>query len=183
MPALNFVTVDVFTSTRFAGNPLAIVRIPPGQNVSTEQMQTIAFEFNLSETVFIHERQPDSNEKDPEWRIRIFFPRTELPFAGHPTIGTACYALSTLAPASKGRLLCNAGPIELTYTDGVARASIPHNFHQHTEVPFTLEEVYTLQPALRKSGVRPKAIDTLSPVKGMNFVSVELPDLEALGEV
>ena len=180
MPQLNFVTVDVFTTTRFEGNPLAICKIPTGQDVSTEQMQKIAFEFNLSETLFIRERQSLDDEA-PEWRVRIFFPTQELPFAGHPTIGAACYALGTLANnARKGKLICNAGPIELDYADGVARASIPHNFHRHQETPFTLEQVYELQPALKKSEIEPQAIDVLSPVKGMTFVSIELPDLEAL---
>ena len=180
MPRLSFVTLDVFTTTRFKGNPLAVVKLPNGHDVSTQQMQTIAFEFNLSETLFIHE-QKSTEDGTPEWRVRIFFPTSELPFAGHPTIGAACYAFGTLADnAPRGRLICNAGPIEIDYQDRVAKASIPHSFHRHTDVPFSLEQVYELQPALQKAGVRPSAIDTLSPVKGMNFVSIELPDLTAL---
>ena len=130
MPQLSFATVDVFTTTRFAGNPLAIVRIPKGHEVRMEQMQTIAREFNLSETVFLHEHDHDDS-RPPEWRVRIFMTDAELPFAGHPTIGTACYTLSTLAHhhASRGRLVCNAGPVELEYEHGVATASIPHNVH------------------------------------------------------
>lgn len=183
MPSLNFVTLDVFTQTRFAGNPLAVVKISQNHEISTEQMQSIAREFNLSETLFIHERPSGSSDEIPKWRVRIFFPTSELPFAGHPTIGAACYALSTLAPgAEKGRLICNAGRIELEYAAGVAKAAIPHNFHKHTEVQFTLDQVYQLQPALKKSGhsLEKKAISVLSPVKGMNFVCVELPDLEML---
>ena len=180
MRSLAFVTLDVFTTTRFKGNPLAVVKLPNGQDVSTQQMQTIAFEFNLSETLFIHE-QKSTEDGTPEWRVRIFFPTAELPFAGHPTIGAACYALGTLANnVPRGRLICNAGPIEVDYEDGVAKASIPHNFHRHVEVPFSLEEVYELQPALKKARVKLNAVDTLSPVKGMNFVSVELPNLKAL---
>ena len=78
-----FVTLDVFTSERFTGNPLAVVLDAEG--LDTNRMQAIAREFNLSETVFV--APPD----DPHQRadIRIFTPGRELPFAGHPTVGTA----------------------------------------------------------------------------------------------
>ena len=75
-----FHTFDVFTDTRFAGNPLAIV--PDGEGLDTQQMQAIAREFNLSETVFI---LPPENEAHSA-RVRIFTPGRELPFAGHPTV-------------------------------------------------------------------------------------------------
>ena len=78
-----FVTLDVFTDKRFAGNPLAVVLEPDG--LETAAMQTIAREFNLSETVFV---QPPKN-KAHRARLRIFTPANELPFAGHPTVGTA----------------------------------------------------------------------------------------------
>jgi trans-2,3-dihydro-3-hydroxyanthranilate isomerase len=78
-----FVTLDVFTETRFAGNPLAVVREPEG--LDTAAMQQIAREFNLSETVFV---QPPEN-KAHRAKLRIFTPASELPFAGHPTVGTA----------------------------------------------------------------------------------------------
>lgn len=79
MPRLAFVTVDVFTTTRFAGNPLAIVRIPKDQYVTNAQMQTIAREFNLSETVFLFEDTEDANGV-PKWVLRIFMTDHELPF-------------------------------------------------------------------------------------------------------
>ena len=186
MPQLSFVTVDVFTRTRFQGNPLAICKVPAGQDVSTEQMQRIAFEFNLSETLFLYEHrsQAPTGSDAPEWRVRIFLTTQELPFAGHPVIGAACYALGELADYSDtGRLVCNAGPIEISYGKGVAKASIPHNVHVHTETEFTVDQVYELQPGLQKAGTKPKSIDLVSPVKGMSFVCVELPDLEALGTV
>jgi trans-2,3-dihydro-3-hydroxyanthranilate isomerase len=78
-----FITLDVFTGDRLAGNPLAVVLDAEG--LAPDRMQAIAREFNLSETVFV--LPPD----DPRWRatIRIFTPMQELPFAGHPTVGTA----------------------------------------------------------------------------------------------
>jgi trans-2,3-dihydro-3-hydroxyanthranilate isomerase len=78
-----FVTLDVFTDTALAGNPLAVVL--DGVGLSTERMQAIAREFNLSETVFVMPPAEPSRRAD----IRIFTPRYELPFAGHPTVGTA----------------------------------------------------------------------------------------------
>ena len=180
---LSFITVDVFTQTRFLGNPLAIVRIPKGKDVSTKQMQTIAREFNLSETLFIHEAQK-SNDGVTEWRVRIFLVNNEVPFAGHPTIGAACYALGTLADgAGKGRLVCKAGPIEIEYADGFAKAGIPHNFHRHVENQVSVENVYRLHPALKKGEAAVKSVEVASPVKGMNFAMIELESIDALGLV
>lgn len=80
---LAFHTLDVFTQTRFGGNPLAVVHEADG--LDTKQMQAIAREFNLSETVFVLKPLNPAHSA----RIRIFTPRAELPFAGHPTVGTA----------------------------------------------------------------------------------------------
>jgi trans-2,3-dihydro-3-hydroxyanthranilate isomerase len=80
---LHFQTVDVFTGTQFVGNPLAVVLNAEG--LSTEQMQAIAAEFNLAETTFV--RPPKDAAHTAE--VRIFTPRSEMPFAGHPNVGTA----------------------------------------------------------------------------------------------
>jgi trans-2,3-dihydro-3-hydroxyanthranilate isomerase len=78
-----FVTLDVFTHRRFAGNQLAVVL--DAEDLDDALMQSIAREFNLSETVFVQLPQNQENRA----RLRIFTPAVELPFAGHPTIGTA----------------------------------------------------------------------------------------------
>ncbi len=78
-----FHTLDVFTNRPFAGNPLAVVH--DADHLSTEQMQTITREFNLSETTFVMKPENAGNTA----KVRIFFPGGEMPFAGHPTIGTA----------------------------------------------------------------------------------------------
>ena len=80
---LEFHTLDVFTERRFAGNPLAVVL--GAEHLDSERMQTMAREFNLSETVFV---LPPVNPAHTA-RIRIFTPTMELPFAGHPTLGAA----------------------------------------------------------------------------------------------
>lgn len=89
---LPFHTCDVFTSTPYAGNPLAIVEQADG--LSTQQMQTIAREFNLSETIFV--QTPDNPAHNA--KVRIFFPTAEIPFAGHPTIGCAIHLALKTAP-------------------------------------------------------------------------------------
>lgn len=81
--ALDYVTLDVFTQKRFSGNPLAVVW--DGDTLSTAQMQMIAAEFGYSETTFVCK----ARSRECDARIRIFTPTAELPFAGHPTIGTA----------------------------------------------------------------------------------------------
>lgn len=80
---LEFITVDVFTERRFGGNPLAV--IPDGRDVTTAQMQAIAAEFNLAETTFVLPPRDPAHTAE----VRIFTPRSELPFAGHPNVGTA----------------------------------------------------------------------------------------------
>ena len=82
MPAYEFVTVDVFTDRRFGGNPLAV--FPNARGLTDEQMQALAMEFNLSETTFV--LPPDNPQHHA--KVRIFTPRAELPFAGHPNVGT-----------------------------------------------------------------------------------------------
>ncbi len=89
---LQFYTMDVFTRTAYAGNPLAIVM---GADVlSMYQMQTIAREFNLSETIFVQAPVNPSNTA----RVRIFLPTAEIPFAGHPTIGCAIHLATQAHP-------------------------------------------------------------------------------------
>ena len=80
---LQFQTVDVFTATQFLGNPLAVVLNAEG--LSAGQMQAIAAEFNLAETTFILPPQDPAHTA----QVRIFNPRSEMPFAGHPNVGTA----------------------------------------------------------------------------------------------
>src|SRR6201987_3779073 len=82
MRSYEFVTVDVFTDRRFGGNPLAV--FPDARGLTDEQMQALAMEFNLSETTFV--LPPDNPQHHA--KVRIFTPRAELPFAGHPNVGT-----------------------------------------------------------------------------------------------
>jgi trans-2,3-dihydro-3-hydroxyanthranilate isomerase len=81
--------LDVFTDRVFGGNPLAV--FPDGQGLSTEQMQRVAAELNLSETVFVLPAETAAGTR----KLRIFTPAVELPFAGHPTVGTAVLLAET----------------------------------------------------------------------------------------
>jgi trans-2,3-dihydro-3-hydroxyanthranilate isomerase len=89
MPTHDYVTVNVFTDQRFAGNPLAV--IPDATGLTDAQMQSIAAEFNLSETTFV---LPPADPRHHA-RVRIFTRTSEMPFAGHPNVGTA-YVLATM---------------------------------------------------------------------------------------
>jgi trans-2,3-dihydro-3-hydroxyanthranilate isomerase len=94
---LNFVTVDVFTGAQFAGNPLGVVLNAEG--LTGGEMQAIAAEFNLAETTFVLPPKDPANTAE----VRIFTPRYEMPFAGHPNVGTA-FALAR-AGQSYGRAI------------------------------------------------------------------------------
>jgi trans-2,3-dihydro-3-hydroxyanthranilate isomerase len=94
---LKFHTLDVFTKERFGGNPLAVVH--DADELSTAQMTSIAAEFNLSETVFV--MKPDGAAHSA--KVRIFTPKIELPFAGHPTVGTAVLLAELRAAETGGR--------------------------------------------------------------------------------
>ena len=127
MTALTYQVVDVFTDRAYAGNPLAVVL--DAEALSGAQMQQMAREFNLSETTFV--LPPTSDEAT--YRLRIFTPGVELPFAGHPSIGTA-WLLGHLGRIPKGDVTqeCGAGilPVAVddhgaTLTGGAASVSDP----------------------------------------------------------
>lgn len=123
---LEFHVWDVFTDRAFSGNPLAIV--PGADRLSTAQMQTIARQFNLSETIFVMAPRDPANTA----RVRIFFPTAEIPFAGHPTIGCALH----LANGRDCRIVLEeeAGLVPVEIRGGMAefvapRLPVPHPGH------------------------------------------------------
>jgi len=128
---LRFHVYDVFTHTPFTGNPLAIVE--GADTLTTAQMQTLARQFNLSETLFV---QPPDNPSHTA-KVRIFFPTAEIPFAGHPTIGCALH----LAGDTETRITLEeqAGLVPVTITrDGptpVAEFTAPRLPVRHADTP------------------------------------------------
>jgi PhzF family phenazine biosynthesis protein len=113
-----FKQVDAFTDKPFLGNPVAVVLDAEG--LGTDEMQHIARWTNLSETTFL------LPSKVADYRLRIFSPRRELPFAGHPTIGSAHAALEAgLVKGQKIKQQCGAGVLELTVDDGIVFVRSP----------------------------------------------------------
>ena len=125
MPAhtYEFIQLDVFTQTALAGNPLAI--FPDAGGLNDAEMQALAREMNLSETTFILPRDAATEAREGK-KVRIFTVETELPFAGHPTLGTALY-LYTSEPNSKKSseiiLDLKAGKIPVRFTADSENAS------------------------------------------------------------
>ena len=107
---LDYWVVDVFADRAFAGNPLAVVL--DADELSTAQMQALALEFNLAETTF-----PVRTTNDADYLLRIFTPTAELPFAGHPSVGTA-WLMHALGRVAAGRVVqeCGAGLLPLDVT-------------------------------------------------------------------
>jgi trans-2,3-dihydro-3-hydroxyanthranilate isomerase len=116
MKKLNYHVLDVFTDRAFGGNPLAV--FPEGADIPDSQMQAIAKELNLSETTFV---LPPHDPKNT-CRVRIFTPASELPMAGHPTIGTAFVLART------GVIQASAPEITVVFEEGVGPVPVSINW-------------------------------------------------------
>jgi trans-2,3-dihydro-3-hydroxyanthranilate isomerase len=117
---LDYFVVDAFTTEPLGGNPLAVVMNTC--DLATERMQAVAREFNLSETTFV-ERRPAAVEQVEGVRVRIFTPREELPFAGHPTLGTAAVLKANAPETVRGdtvTLALEVGPVPVHFEEGKA---------------------------------------------------------------
>jgi trans-2,3-dihydro-3-hydroxyanthranilate isomerase len=174
-----FVTCDVFTDTRFGGNPLAVVLDAEG--LSDAQMQQVAREFNYSETTFVLPA-----EQGHDRRVRIFTPAREVPFAGHPNVGTA------FALASIGELGPLDDPLVVAFEEGAGLVPVTvrrdgDRIWCELRAPATL----SLGPALPVAavaeavGLTPQdiALDRHAPrvaSVGLEFVVAELADRSAL---
>lgn len=113
MRARSFQQVDVFTHVAYRGNPLAVVL--DGEGLSTEQMQRFTNWTNLSEATFVLPPTAEGAKAGADYRVRIFCPGRELPFAGHPTLGT-CHAWLSTGAKPKGEYIlqeCGAGLIRI----------------------------------------------------------------------
>ncbi|KAJ5096212.1 Phenazine biosynthesis-like protein [Penicillium alfredii] len=186
MAQLSFVTLDVFTSQPYSGNPLAVVFLPEdSDSLSQSQKQTIAREFNLSETIFVHPAREQSKRT-----IDIFTTDCELPFAGHPTIGAASWFLchSTDAADASGvtTLATKSGDIPISIQDSISKAvsaQIAHNTRIHA-ARFGLKDLLRLHPTLAPFFPQPDvSFPVFSIVNGMSQVFIELPTLAALAAV
>lgn len=182
--ALPFTVVDVFTETPYLGNPLAIVRLPSRADFTPTQtqLQSVASEFNLSETIFLEEATAQDLEEQI-CRARIFTSTREILFAGHPTIGAATWLLHhNPSPQPIKSLVPGAGSIPIApipSQPGYASALAPHTYHQHVQT-LSADRVLALHQTLGPFVKTGDMFPIISIVHGMTFVLIELESLEAL---
>lgn len=180
-----FVQWDVFTKLRLAGNPLIV--FPDARGLSDEEMQAITWEINQQETTFVFPR-PQAIEERQGVRVRIFVPTTELPFAGHPTLGTAM-ALQALRKRhgvpwrERVVLELNAGRVPVTFQQQ-AGGPLYGEMKQIDPAFGSVHDAGTVAPIL---GLDRKDLDSSLPVQtvstGLPFVLVPLQSREALGRI
>ncbi len=190
---LNYHILDVFTPTRFLGNPLAIVQVPASEaaNLTQEQKQIIAREFNLVETVFMHDPPLNAPPDDPV-KIDIFTTEEEIPFAGHPTVGSSWYLLYGPGSAGPGgdrkeaKLKVKAGHISAVSqgASGRVKLQVPVDFKEHNPIQFS--SFKSSQPNLQAVDYV-NGLDSAEPVvsivKGMTFILLQLNSEDALGRL
>ncbi len=151
----SFKQVDVFTQTPFGGNPVAVILAAEG--LTTEEMQQIAAWTNLSETTFV---LPSTSDQ-AEYQLRIFTPKQELPFAGHPTIGSAHAVLES------GFAVAQNGQIRQECLAGI----IPLSVHQ-TSVG---QQILAEAPSAKVTPLNPDALQLLTQALGVPSVSATPP--------
>lgn len=166
-----FRTVDVFSSTPLKGNPVAIVLDAEG--LETADMQAIARWTNLSETTFLL----PPTEPSASYRLRIFTPRSELAFAGHPTLGSAFAALEAgRVTAKEGQLIqeCGAGLINIDVTAEALFLEMPEAQVKPLETDI-ISEIEAILDARVATGVAPATVDV-----GITWIVAPLADEKSL---
>jgi trans-2,3-dihydro-3-hydroxyanthranilate isomerase len=172
----SFVQLDVFSSQPFEGNSLAV--FPDARGLSDQQMQTLAREMNLSETTFILPRA-QAIERERGVRVRIFTVQEELPFAGHPTLGTAFW-LRASTGAEEVALELNVGKVPVRFEETSGQPV----FGEMTQVGPTFGPVHDRETVVRATSLRDGDIDPSLPIQtvstGLVFTVVPLRGLEAI---
>ena len=161
---LPFAQLDVFTSNPLEGNPLAVYF--DGRGLSDDQMQAIAREMNLSETTFILPRDA-ATEKERGVRVRIFTVQEELPFAGHPTLGTA-FALRGQTGAKEVNLELNVGTIPVRFEDVPGQ----HPFGEMTQAEPVFGTIHERKKIADVTGI---PLDDIDPALAIQTVSTGVP--------
>jgi trans-2,3-dihydro-3-hydroxyanthranilate isomerase len=182
---LDYFVVDAFTTEPLAGNPLAVVMNTCG--LATERMQAIAREFNLSETTFV-ERRPAEIERVEGVRVRIFTPREELPFAGHPTLGTAGVLKAQAPDTVQGdtvTLALEVGPVPVRFESGAGGSAGVFGEMTQRDPEFGLE--LDAKAVARLAGLQPDDVDPALPPQvvstGTAFAIVVLRSQAALARL
>ena len=172
MRSVRFKQVDVFTRVPFRGNPVAVVLEAKG--LSTEEMQRIASWTNLSETTFV--LPPEAAGAD--YKLRIFTPRFELPFAGHPTIGSAHAVLEAgIAKAKNGKLKqeCGVGVLELQVEGDTLWLDSP----KATDTELSAVDLSSLKVILKSDFTQKPTIINVGP----RWLVAELADAGTVGKL
>lgn len=175
MIRLPFVNIDVFTSQALEGNQLAV--FTDGSSLTAEQMQAVARETNFSETTFILPRSFEET-KEHGHRVRIFTVHEELPFAGHPTLGTA-WVLRGISGADEIVLDLNAGkvPVHFSHENG-------QPFGEMRQRDPEFGQIHSREDIARAVGLKPADIAEDVPIHtvstGMPFVIVPIAKLSTL---
>ena len=171
MPTFRYVVADVFTDKPLTGNQLAV--FTDARDIPEEQLQLLAREMNYSETVFVLPKEGDGHV-----RIRIFTPKTELPFAGHPVLGTA-FVLAGPLQLQEIRLETGSGVVPIR----LEREGSKIVFGR-MEQPVPTIEPYPAEPALLDAlGVGSSELPIELYDNGMTHVYVALPSEEAVAEL
>ena len=165
-----FIQVDVFTATPLEGNQLAV--FTDARGLSDAEMQSVAKEMNLSETTYI---LPGDNKLGT--RVRIFTVTEELPFAGHPTLGTG-FVLRGNSGAAEVRLHLNVGTVPVRFEESPGQPV----FGEMTQMDPTFGPVHDREAVVRAAGLRDGDVDPSLPIQtvstGVPFTIVPLRGLE-----
>jgi len=176
---LSFTQFDVFSSRPLEGNPLAV--FPDAHGLSDDEMQAIAREMNLSETTFLV-RRDDKIEHQRGVRVRIFTVQEELPFAGHPTLGTA-FALRGVSKVPEIKLDLNVGTIPVRFEDPQGQPA----FGEMTQKDPEFGATHDRNTIAQVTGIPAEDIDPELPIQtvstGVPFTILPLRNLEAAGRL
>jgi trans-2,3-dihydro-3-hydroxyanthranilate isomerase len=168
--------VDVFTDLALTGNSLAVFL--DGRGLSTDQMQALAREMNLSETTFVLPGDRPA-EKNRGVRVRIFTVQEELPFAGHPTLGTA-FVLRGESGAPEVRLDLNVGTVPVRFTEDAAQPV----FGEMTQKDPEFGAIHDVEAVARLTGLGAADFDSSAPIQtvstGVPFTIAPLRSLKTL---
>lgn len=176
MPQHSFYIVDVFAESKYAGNQLAVIRNTA--DLSTQEMQQIANETHFSETTFIQSDQPTNDS----YNVRIFTPHQEVPFAGHPTLGTAYIIKNFIAEANPDTVKLNlgVGQIPVTFQKNEAGQEVLWM----RQKPPVFQEKFSTEELAAILQLSPNDFDGRFPIQevstGMTFMIVPLKTLDAV---
>ena len=171
-----FIQVDVFAARPLEGNPLAV--FPDAIGLNADEMQAIAREMNLSETTFVFPRDAPT-ERERGVRVRIFTIQEELPFAGHPALGTA-FALRGQSAAPEVKLDLNAGMVPVRFEDAAGQPT----FAEMTQMDPVFGETHDRRKIAEVTGIPLDDIDSDFPIQtvstGVPFTILPLLGLDAM---